>query len=543
MAKMIAYGDNARKKILKGLNKLANAVVVTMGPGGRNVTIGASFGTPKITKDGVTVAKEIELENPLENVGAQLVKEAATKTNDMAGDGTTTATLLAQKIANEGYKYLLAGVNPVEIKRGIDKAVDAVVKHIKATAKQISDRKDLARVASISANNDSKIGDLVAEVMDKVGSQGVVTVEEGKGFATEYELVEGMRFDRGYISPYFVTDPERLEAVLEKNVRILVTDQKISNVQDLAHILEVIVQNGNDPLLIIADDVDGQALATLVLNKLRGVVKAVAVKAPGFGDRKKELLKDIAVLTGATYVSEELGKKLADVTIEDFGLARKVIVDKENTTIVDGKGKKEDIDARIEAIKAAIERTDSDYEKEKLQERLAKLTGGVAVIKVGAATEAELKELKYRIEDALNATRAALEEGIVAGGGMALFEAREVVQKMLEDEKAFENEAQRIGAKIILEALAEPVRQIAKNSGKEPGEVFAHIGKGKGYDARTDSYVDMIKAGIIDPAKVVRLALQFASSSGAMILTTEALIVDKPEKKDSNPGLDEDALD
>ncbi len=543
MAKTIAYGDNARKKILKGLNKLANAVVVTMGPGGRNVTIGASFGTPKITKDGVTVAKEVELQDPLENVGAQLIKEAAIKTNDMAGDGTTTATLLAQKIANEGHKYLLAGVNPVEIKRGIDKAVKVVIEKIQSDAKKINDQKDLARVASISANNDSEIGDLVAEVMDKVGSQGVVTVEEGKSFKTEYELVEGMRFDRGYISPYFVTDAERLEAVLEKNVRILVTDQKVSNVQDLAHILEVVVQAGNDPLLIIADDVDGQALATLVLNKLRGVVKAVAVKAPGFGDRKKELLKDIAVLTGATYISEELGKKLADVTLEDLGVARKVIVDKENTTIVDGKGSKEEIEARIEAIKAAIERTESDYEKEKLQERLAKLTGGVAVIKVGAATEAELKELKYRIEDALNATRAALEEGIVAGGGMALYDAREVVEKMIEDDSAFDNEAQRIGARIIYEALREPVRRIAQNSGKEPGEAFANIGNGKGYDARNDKYVDMIKAGIIDPAKVVRLALQFASSTGAMILTTEALIVDKPEKESATAGLDESALD
>lgn len=542
---MIVYGDNARKKILKGLNKLANAVVATMGPGGRNVTIGSSFGTPKVTKDGVTVAKEIELKDPLENVGAQLIKEAATKTNDMAGDGTTTATLLAQKIANEGYKYLLAGVNPVEIKRGIDKAVEVVVEEIQKQAKQITDEKDLARVATISANNDEETGNLVAEVMHKVGSQGVVTVEEGKSFKTEYELVEGMRFDRGYISPYFVTDPERLEAVLEKNVRILVTDQKISNVQDLAHILEVVVQNGNDPLLIIADDVDGQALATLVLNKLRGVVKAVAVKAPGFGDRKKEMLKDIAVLTGATYVSEELGKKLSDVTIDDFGTARKVIVDKENTTIVDGKGDKAEIDARINAIKAAMERTDSDYEREKLQERMAKLTGGVAVIKVGAATEAELKELKYRIEDALNATRAALEEGIVAGGGMALYDARSAVEKLLDDEKAFDNEAQKIGARIVFETLREPVRQIAKNSGKEPGEVFANIGKGKGYDARNDKYVDMISAGIIDPAKVVRLALQFAASAGSMILTTEALVVEEPEKKDAAgmAGMNDDMLD
>ncbi len=534
MAKKIAYSTQAINKLLKGLNKLADAVKCTLGPGGNNVMIGQSFGSPKITKDGVTVAKEVELSDPIENAGAQIIKEAATQTNEFAGDGTTTATLLAQYIANEGAKYLLAGVNTIVMKKGIDKAVERAVEYLKKMAKKVEGKDDLIRVATISANNDEEIGKLIAEVIHTVGREGVVTVEEGKSFKTEVEYVEGMQFDRGYISPYFITDPERLEAVLEGDVLIFVTDKKLSTVQDVTKILELAVQEGK-PLLIIADDVESHALATLVLNKLRGVVKVAAVKAPAFGERKKEILKDISILTGASYISEETGRSLDAITVEDFGHARKVIVGKENTVIVDGKGDPKAIEARIAEIKKAIELTDSDYDREKLEERLAKLTGGVAVIRVGAASETELKEIKYRIEDALNATRAALEEGVVPGGGVAYYKAREAVEKLLEEEKL--EEAEKIGAKIILEALRQPLRQIAINAGKEPGIVEATlIREGKGYDARHDRFVDMMEAGIIDPLKVVRLAITYAASVAGMLLTTKAVIVEKEEKKKDEPA-------
>ena len=532
MAKKIVYDHQAMNKLLTGLNKLAKAVVVTLGPKGRNVTIAQSFGSPKITKDGVTVAKEIELSDPMENVGAQLIKEAATKTNEFAGDGTTSATLLAQTIANEGAKYVLSGVNAIIMKRGIDKAVDSAIEYVKSMAKDVKGD-DIVKVATISANNDAKIGQLIADVITKVGKEGVVTVEEGKSFETEVEYVEGMQFDRGYISPYFITDPDKLEAVLEGDVLVFVTDKKLSSVQDVTKILEVAVQEGK-PLLIIADDVDGHALATLVLNRLRGVAKVVAVKAPAFGDRKKEMLKDIAILTGAQFVSEETGRTLDSVSAEDFGHARKVIAGKDRTVIVDGRGDPKAIEERIATIRKTIELADSDYDKEKLQERLAKLTGGVAVIKVGAASEVELKEIKYRIEDALNATRAALEEGIVAGGGVSYYKAREAVKKLLESNKL--EEAEKIGAKIVYESLRYPVRQIAINAGKEPGLVEATLERdGKGYDARNDQFVDMIEAGIIDPAKVVRLVLKYAGSVAGMVLTTGAVIIEEKNEEDSTP--------
>lgn len=530
MAKKIVYSDKARQKLLKGLNALANAVIVTLGPKGRHVTIAESFGPQRVTKDGVTVAKEIELSDPVENVGAQMIKEAATKTNDTAGDGTTTATLFAKVIASEGFKYLMSGVNPMELKKGIDKGIEAVVDYLKKNAKKISTKEEIAQVATISANNDKALGELIAEVMHKVGKDGVITVEEGQGFTDEVEYVEGMQFDKGYVSPYFITDPDKLEAVLE-DAYIFITDKKLSSVQDITPILEKVVQAGNKPLLIIADDIEGQALATLVLNKLRGVIKVVAVKAPGFGDRRKELLKDIAVLTGAEVISEELGRTLDSVDITDFGQARKVIVSKDSTTIVGGKGDPERIKERIAEIKAALEKTDSEYDREKLQERLAKLTGGVAVIKVGAPSEVELKEKKYRIEDALNATRAAIEEGIVAGGGVAYYDAREALKKVKP-----ENDDQEIGLKILDLALRAPVRQIAENAGKEPGVIEAQTGKGKGYDAKNDRFVDMIKAGIIDPVKVARLALTYAGSVATMILTTEAVIVEEKEKEDKGAG-------
>ena len=533
MAKQIVYSTAAIQKLLAGLNKLADAVVVTLGPGGQNVTIAESFGSPKVTKDGVTVAKEIELKDPVENVGAQIIKEAATKTNDMAGDGTTTATLLAREIAKNGAKYMLAGVNTIIMKKGIDKAADAAIEYLRKIAKQVRGKEDLIRVATISANNDEKIGKLIAEVIHKVGKQGVVTVEEGKGFETEVEYVEGMQFDRGYISPYFITDPERLEAVLEGDVLIFVTDKKLSTVQDVTKILEIAVQEGK-PLLIIADDVEGHALATIVLNKLRGVLKVVAVKAPAFGDRKKEILKDIAILTGAQFITEETGRTLDSITIEDFGHARKVIVGKERTVIVDGRGDPKEIEARIKEIKKAIEMADSDYDREKLEERLAKLTGGVAIIRVGAASEVELKEIKYRIEDALNATRAAMEEGIVPGGGVAYYMAREAVEKLIKEGKL--EEAEKIGAEIVLDALRQPIRAIAKNAGKEPGLVEATlVREGKGYDARNDRFVDMLEAGIIDPLKVVRLALKYGASVAGMLLTTGAVIVEEKEEEKKEP--------
>ena len=530
MAKKVYYSTKALQKLLSGLNKLANAVAVTLGPGGHNVAIAQSFGAPRITKDGVTVAKEIELKDPVENVGAQIIKEAATKTNDMAGDGTTSATVLARAIAVEGAKYMLAGVNTIIMKKGMQKAVDAAIERLKKMSKQITGLDDLVRVATISANNDEELGKLIAEVIHKVGKEGVVTVEEGKGFKTEVDYVEGMQFDRGYVSPYFITDSERLEAVLEGDVLVFVTDKKLSTVQDVTKILELAVQEGK-PLLIIADDIEGHALATLVLNKLRGVIKVAAVKAPAFGERKKEILRDIAILTGANLISEETGGSLESVSIADFGHARKVIVKKESTIIVDGKGNPDAIEARVAEIKKAIELADSDYDREKLEERLAKLTGGVAVIRVGAATEVELKEIKYRLEDALNATRAALEEGIVPGGGVAYYLMREGIEKLLKDEKL--EEAEKIGAQIVSEALRQPLRQIALNAGKEPGIVESTLVKeGKGYDARHDKFVDMLESGIIDPAKVVRLALTYAVSSASMLLTTKAVIVELKEKEE-----------
>ena len=530
MAKKVVYGDHARQQLLHGLNALADAVITTLGPMGRNVVIAQSFGAQNVTKDGVTVAKEIELADPVENVGAQMIKEAATKTNDNAGDGTTTATLLAKIIANEGARYVMSGVNPVELKKGLDKGVDAVVDYLKKSAKKISTKEEIAQVATISTNNDKELGELIAEVMHKVGKDGVITVEEGQSFKDEIEYVEGMQFDKGYVSPYFITDAEKLEAVLE-DAYIFITDKKLSSVQDITPLLEKVVQAGNKPLLIIAEDIEGQALATLVVNRLRGVLKVVAVKAPGFGDRRKEMLKDIATLTGANVISEEVGRTLESVEISDLGSAKKVIVTKDTTTIVDGAGDKEAIEKRIAEIKVAIENTDSEYDKEKLQERLAKLTGGVAVIRVGAASEVELKEKKYRIEDALNATRAAIEEGIVAGGGVAYLDSL----KVLKDLKV-ENDDQKIGLLVLEKALRAPVRQIAANAGKEPGVIESKSGNGKGYNPKTDEFVDMVKAGIIDPVKVTRLALVYAASVATMILTTEAVVVEEKEDKPEPPA-------
>jgi len=528
--KRIVYGDNARKALLKGVNALADAVIVTLGPKGRFVTIAEEYGAQRVTKDGVTVAKEITLKNPLENVGAKMIVEAATKTNDKAGDGTTTATLLAKVIANEGFRYVMSGVNPMELKKGLEKGVDVVVEELQKMAKTISNKDEIAQVASISANNDKTLGDLIANVMHKVGKDGVITVEEGASFQDEVEYVEGMQFDKGYTSPYFITNADKLEAVLE-DALIFITDKKISSIQDITPLLEKVLQGGNKPLVIVADDIDGQALATLVLNRLRGVIKVVAVKAPGFGDRRKDMLKDLAILTGGEVITDELGRTFESVELTDLGQAKKVIVTKETTTVVDGAGDKSKISDRINEIKSTIEVTTSEYDKEKLQERLAKLTGGVAVIKVGAASEVELKEKKDRIEDALNATRAAIEEGIVAGGGVAYFDAAQVLSKL-----KLENEEQKIGVDILKKALHSPVRLIATNAGVEPGVVEAQTGNGKGYDAKNDKYVNMVEAGIIDPVKVARLALTYAASVATMILTTEAVIVDEKDKKDSAPA-------
>lgn len=527
--KRIVYGDQARKALLKGLNALADAVIVTLGPKGRNVTIAEEYGAQRVTKDGVTVAKEITLKNPLENVGAKMIVEAATKTNDKAGDGTTTATLLAKVIANEGFRYVMSGANPMDVKKGLEKGVEAVVEALKKQAKKIGSKDEIAQVASISANNDKELGELIAQVMQKVGKDGVITVEEGKAFTDQIDYVEGMQFDKGYLSPYFVTNTDKLEAVYE-DVNIFITDKKISNVQEITPVLEKVMQAGNKPLLIIADDLDNQALATLLLNRLRGVIRVVAVKAPGFGDRRKEMLKDIAILTGAQVITEELGRKIDSVELTDLGQAKKIIVTKDATTIVDGAGDKEAMKARVAEIKSAIEVTTSEYDKEKLQERLAKLSGGVAVIKVGAASEVELKEKKDRIDDALNATRAAIEEGIVAGGGVAYIDAAESLLKV-----KVENQDQQFGLDILKKALHASVRQIAINAGVEAGVVESKTGKGKGYDAKNDRYVDMIKEGIIDPVKVSRLALTYAASVANMILTTEAVIVEEKEKKDDAP--------
>ena len=530
MAKEIKFDFEAREGLKRGVDALANAVKVTLGPKGRNVIIDKSFGGPQITKDGVTVAKEVELEDPHENMGAQLVKQVASKTNDLAGDGTTTATVLAQAIVREGLKNVTAGANPMDLKNGIDKATKKVVEALEKQAIEVGDDVEkIKQVATISANNDETIGDLIAQAFSKVGKEGVITVEESKGTDTYVDVVEGMQFDRGYLSPYFITDPEKMVAELDRPF-ILITDKKISTMKDLLPILEQVAQTGR-PLLIIAEDVDGEALATLVVNKLRGTLKVAAVKAPGFGDRRKAMLEDIAILTGGTVITEERGYKLENTTLDMLGQAERVTIDKDNTTIVGGAGKEEDIKARIKQIKAQIEQTTSDYDREKLQERLAKLAGGVAVLYVGAPSEVELKEKKDRVEDALNATRAAVEEGIVAGGGVALLRA----QKSLEDLKAA-NEDEKTGIMIIYQALEEPLRQIVNNGGEEGSVVVSKVKEGEGdfgYDVKRGEYVNMLKAGIIDPKKVTRIAIENAASVGGMILTTESALI---EKKEENPA-------
>jgi chaperonin GroEL len=530
-AKEIVYTENARNLILAGVNALADAVKVTLGPKGRNVVIEKSFGSPTVTKDGVTVAKEIELENRFENMGAQMVREVASKTSDVAGDGTTTATVLAQAIYREGSKLVAAGHNPMEIKRGIDKAVEAICEALKKMSKQTKDPKEIAQVGMISANGDKEIGDKLAEAMEKVGKEGVITVEESKTAETTLEVVEGMQFDRGYLSPYFVTDPERMESVLE-DAYILISEKKISNMKDLLPVLEAIARQ-QKPLVIIAEDIEGEALATLVVNKLRGTLHCAAAKAPGFGDRRKEMLKDISILTGGQVISEELGLKLENVTISDLGRAKRVTMDKDNTTLVDGAGAKDKIKGRIAEIRAQIENTTSDYDREKLQERLAKLVGGVAVVKVGAATETEMKEKKARVEDALHATRAAVEEGIVAGGGVALIRA----QSALDGVKV--SEEQRFGVSIIRRAIEEPLRQIVGNAGLEGSIVVNKVKEGKddfGYNAATDQYGNLLGMGVIDPVKVVRTALQNAASVASLMLTTECLVAERPKDEKSSGG-------
>ncbi len=527
MAKQLLFDEDARKKILKGVTTLSDAVKSTLGPKGRNAILDKKFGAPTITKDGVTVAKEIDLKDPYENMGAQLVKEVASKTSDVAGDGTTTATVLAYSIYKEGMKHAAAGANTMEIKRGIEKAVDAVVEELKKNSKTIQDKKEIAQVGTISANNDSEIGNLIADAMDKVGKDGVITVEEAKSMLTTLDVVEGMQFDRGYISPYFVTDPERMECSLE-DVLILIHEKKISSMKDLLPILEQIAKMGR-PLMIIAEEVEGEALATLVVNKLRGTLQVCAVKAPGFGERRKSMLEDLAILTGGTMIAEDLGIKLENIKITDLGKAKKITVDKENTTIVEGAGDHSKIQGRVKQIKAQIEETTSDYDREKLQERLAKIVGGVAVINVGAATETEMKEKKARVEDALHATRAAVEEGIVPGGGVALLRAIPVLDKIKVDDVD-----QKIGVDIIKRALEEPIRQIVINAGLEGSVIVEKVksndNKNFGFDANAEQYVDMINAGIIDPTKVTRYALQNAASVAALMLTTSVMIADIPEE-------------
>ncbi len=524
--KEIKYSTRSREKMMKGVDTLSDAVKVTLGPKGRNVLIEKSWGSPKISKDGVTVAKEIELEDKFENMGAQMVKEVASKTSDVAGDGTTTATVLAQAICREGFKLVTAGANPMAIKRGIDKAVDAVVQELKKISKPTKDKIEIAQVGTISANNDSTIGEIISEAMEKVGKEGVITVEEAKGMQTTLEIVEGMQFDRGYMSPYFVTDPEKMEVVLDEPY-ILLHEKKISGMKDMLPILEQIAKMGK-PLLIVAEDVEGEALATLVVNKLRGTLKCSAVKAPGFGDRRKAMLEDIAILTGGRAISEDLGIKLENITINDLGSAKRVTIDKDNTTIVEGGGSRDALEGRVKQIRTQIEETTSNYDREKLQERLAKLVGGVAVINVGAATETEMKERKDRVEDALNATRAAVEEGIVAGGGVALIRTMKALEKInLSGEE-------NMGAKLLKRALEEPVRQIANNAGFEGSVVVQRVMAGEdsfGFNAETGEYEDLMKAGIVDPTKVVRCALQNASSVAGLLLTTEAMVAPKPEKK------------
>jgi chaperonin GroEL len=532
MAKELKYDQDARGAILKGVNILAEAVKVTLGPKGRNVVLEKSFGSPQVTKDGVTVAKEIELENKFENMGAQMVKEVASKTSDVAGDGTTTATVLAQAIYREGSKMVTAGANPMDVKRGIDAAVGAVVEELRKLSKPTKDQTEISQVGSISANNDETIGRIIAESMNKVGKEGVITVEEAKGMETTLEVVEGMQFDRGYLSPYFVTDAEKMEAVLE-DPYILLNEKKISNMKDLLPLLEQIAKMGK-PLLVVSEDVEGEALATLVVNKLRGTLRCAAVKAPGFGDRRKAMLEDIAILTGGQMVSEDLGIKLENVQLSDLGSAKRVTIDKENTTIVDGAGTREALEGRVKQIRVQIEETTSDYDREKLQERLAKLVGGVAVINVGAATETEMKEKKARVEDALNATRAAVEEGIVPGGGVAYLRCLGALDKLkLEGDR-------QVGVNIVKRSLEEPIRQIANNAGHEGSVVVERVKAEKGafgFDADKEEFTDLIKAGIIDPTKVVRFALQNAASVASLLITTEAMVAEKPEKKAEMPPM------
>ncbi len=537
-AKDIRFSEDARGRILRGVNLLADAVTVTLGPKGRNVVLEKSWGSPTVTKDGVSVAKEIQLEDKFENMGAQMVKEVASKTSDIAGDGTTTATVLSRAIFSEGLKLVAAGHDPMSIKRGIDKAVAKVVEELKSLSKPTRDRDEIAQVGTISANNDKTIGAILAEAMDKVGKEGVITVEEAKGLETTLDLVEGMRFDRGYLSPYFVTDPERMECVYE-DCYILINEKKISSMKDLLPVLEAVAKTGK-PLVIIAEEVEGEALATLVVNKLRGTLKVIAVKAPGFGDRRKAMLEDIAILTEGKMIAEELGIKLENVTVKDLGRAKRIIIDKDNTTVIEGAGKKSAIEGRITQIRTQIEDTTSDYDREKLQERLAKLAGGVAVVKVGAATEIEMKEKKARVEDALHATRAAVEEGIVPGGGVALIRASSVLANMrvTDDEK--------IGVRIVQKAIEEPLRWIVSNAGAEGSVVLDKVKSGKGafgFNAATEEYEDLVKAGIVDPTKVVRVALQNAASVAGLLLTTEAMIADKPEKKKDAPAMPHDHED
>ena len=538
MAKQVIHGEESRAAILRGINQLADAVKITLGPKGRNVVIDKKFGSPTITKDGVTVAKEIELKDSLENMGAQMVREVASKTSDVAGDGTTTATVLAQAIFREGVKTVAAGANPMALKRGIDKAVERATEEIKRLAKPVKGDA-IAQVGTVSANGDQTIGNIIAEAMNKVGKDGVITVEESKTMETSLEVVEGMQFDRGYLSPYFVTDPERMEVTLE-NPLILIHEKKISSMKDLLPLLEQVAKLGK-PMLIIAEDVEGEALATLVVNKLRGTLNIAAVKAPGFGDRRKAMLEDIAILAGGKVISEDLGIKLEHVKLEDLGHAKKITIDKDNTTLVEGNGKQSDIEGRVKTLRAQIEETSSDYDREKLQERLAKLVGGVAVIKVGAATETEMKEKKARVEDAMHATRAAVEEGIVPGGGVALVRAAKALEKFLTNKEGEGDPDEQIGVNIVRRALEEPLRQIVQNAGKEGAVVVERVRSEKndnfGFNAQTETYEDLVKAGVIDPAMVTRIALQNAASIAGLMLTTEAMVAELPEEDKGSPAM------
>ena len=532
-AKQVLFGNDARTLMVQGINTLANAVKVTLGPKGRNVVLERSFGGPTVTKDGLSVAKEIELKDKFENMGAQMVKEVASKTSDNAGDGTTTATVLAQAIVDEGMKYVAAGMSPMDLKRGIDKAVAAAIEQLHSLSKPTTTSKEVAQVGAISANSDHEIGDIIAEAMEKVGKEGVITVEDGKSLHNELEVVEGMQFDRGYLSPYFINNPDKQVALLE-NPYLLLVEKKISNIRDLLPILEQVAKSGR-PLLIIAEDIEGEALATLVVNSIRGVLKTVAVKAPGFGDRRKAMLEDIAILTGGTVISSDVGLTLEKATLAELGSAKKVEVNKESTTIIDGAGKEDQIEARVKQIRAQMEETSSDYDREKLQERVAKLAGGVALIKVGAATEVEMKEKKARVEDALHATRAAVEEGVVAGGGVALIRAKQAIKEIKGD-----NPEQDAGIKIVLRAMEEPMRQIVRNAGDEPSVVVDRVANGKGnfgFNAQTGEYGDMIEMGVLDPTKVTRTALQNAASVASLILTTECMIADMPEDKPAMPPM------